>query len=151
MEKIKDVMAYLLLKHPDRRGLPMGHLVKMLYLADWRHVLTDKKQITASQWVFNSFGPYTQDVMRVVDSNHDLFSSLPESVLIVDRCYIPNLIPSEQAAIDHVITVTKNLTWSAFTQLVYSTYPIVACNRYADLDLCKLASEYQALMPNPTP
>jgi len=152
MASLKDVVAYLLLSYPDKDALSNGRVTKLVYLSDWRHVLIEGKQITSVEWIFDNFGPFVWDVMETARAHPDLFRieqtetvlGSPKRVLrCIDTEYRPKLGVSERAAIDHVIKATLTLSWEAFIRLVYSTYPIVASERYSSLDLEALAREYK--------
>ena len=50
---------------------------------------------------------------------------------------------SVKEVLDFVIETTKNLYWSDFIKLVYSTYPIFSQSKYTILDLPDLAKKYK--------
>ena len=144
-------MAYILEKYPDKTHLSNARVTKMIYLADWRHAITDKKQITNIRWYFDNYGPYVWDIKEVAEANPDLFTTIegstaygnPKLLLeIIDNKYIPNLSEEEKKTLDHVIAKTKDLSWSEFIRLIYSTYPIITSERYSYLDLCEKAKDY---------
>jgi antitoxin SocA-like protein len=152
MASLKDAVAYLLLAYPNKADLSNGRVTKLVYLSDWRHVLVTGKQITSVEWVFDNFGPFVWDVMDTARAHPELFEinetetflGSPKRVLrCINLDYRPRLSESEQAAIDHVIKATHTLSWEAFIKLVYSTYPVVASDRYSVLDLEVLAREYK--------
>ena len=49
--------------------------------------------------------------------------------------------------LDFVMEGSAPLNWNEFIKLVYSTYPIVSQERYAKLDLVRLAQEYEEVVP----
>ncbi len=53
-----------------------------------------------------------------------------------------SLSDQEIESIDFVIDVTKDLNWSEFIRLVYSTYPVASSERYTNLNLKEYALTY---------
>jgi len=151
MAKLGEVMAYLCARYPYKSELSKARLTKMIYLADWRLALTDKRQITDLKWVFNHYGPYLEDVKNEAQTNQrfelkrerNLYGKVKEVVTLTEHPSSFELDDEEKAALNHVIEKTKDLTWGPFIKLVYSTYPIATQPRYAHLDLRALAETYQ--------
>jgi hypothetical protein len=59
----------------------------------------------------------------------------------------PTLSADEMRILDFVMEGSAPLNWNEFIKLVYSTYPIVSQERYAKLDLVRLAQEYEEVVP----
>lgn len=152
MAALKDVIAYILQHYPHRHELSDARVTKMVYLSDWKHVLETGEQATPIRWYFHNYGPYVRDVLDTARDHPHLFriayetnayGDMKKVLDIQDPSYQPRLTESERQAIDHVIEVTKPLTWDPFIGLVYSTHPIVSSERYSFLDLKKAAREYK--------
>ena len=73
MAALKDVLVYILLKYPFKDELSNARVTKMIYLADWRHALEEKTQISPIEWFFNNYGPFVWDIMETTKSNTELF------------------------------------------------------------------------------
>ncbi len=151
MAELHDVMAYIIQNYPAKHELSNARLTKMVYLADWRQAISEGRQITSIQWYFDNFGPFVRDVETVAAFRDDLFATdlgsnmygqPKKSFTMKNPGYKPALSGSEQAAIDHIIEVTKRLYWKEFIKLVYSTHPIASSERYSTLDLVEKAREY---------
>lgn len=153
MTELRDVMAYLIQKYPERMSdeLSNARLTKMVYLADWRHVLETGRQITDIRWYFDNYGPFVKDVQETATVNSDIFKveatqnmygQYKKKFALVDRRFEPRLKDSEKAALDHIISVTQRLYWNDFIKLVYSTHPIASSERYTYLDLAAKAKDY---------
>lgn len=151
MAGLTDVIAYILKNYPDKSDLSNARVTKLVYLSDWRHAITYKSQITNINWYFDNFGPFVWDIKRTAEISSDLFVihhssnayGNPKLLIGLRReDYIPELSENERKSIDHVIDKTKDLIWSQFIRLVYSTHPIVSSNRYSYLDLVEKAEEY---------
>lgn len=152
MAKLQDILAYMLQRYPHSGDLSNARVTKMVYLADWRHVLEEGRQISSIRWYFDNYGPFVWDVLDTVNSNPFVFraketinayGSHKTAISCIDASYAPQLDPSERHAIDHVIQATAPLGWQQFIGLVYSTHPIVRSERFTHLDLRKLATEYK--------
>lgn len=151
MEKLTQIIAYIIEKYPHKHELSNARVTKMIYLADWRNAIINKKQISNIHWYFDNYGPFVWDVYNEACSRHDIFSvnngvnlfgknkktfSLKKSV-----CY-DEVLPEEIKTLDKIIESTASLNWNEFIQLVYSTYPIVSSERYSKLNLEEKAIEF---------
>lgn len=152
MAKLADVLAYLIAKTPLSINRSNARLTKLVYLADWKHVLETGEQISEIDWYFNHYGPFVWDVQEAAVARRDLFKieegftaggntrtyfSLRVSSVIVE------LTPSEHRALDDVLATTRDLNWASFIQLVYSTYPVATSDRHTHLDLRAKAVAYK--------
>ena len=151
MAELHDVMAYIIQNYPTKHELSNARLTKMVYLADWRQAISRGRQISAIHWYFANFGPFVRDVettaafrddLFATDLGSNMFGQPKKSFTMKDLAYRPRLDSSEQAAVDHIIEVTKKLYWNDFIKLVYSTHPIASSERYSYLDLVQKAKEY---------
>ncbi|WP_180215445.1 Panacea domain-containing protein [Neorhizobium sp. AL 9.2.2] len=149
-------MAYLIKHYPDRMSdeLSNARLTKMVYLADWRHVLETGKQITNIDWYFDNYGPYVNDISTTAASNSNIFAventlnmygQNKKKFALRRADYVPPISGSERDALDHIIDVTQKLYWNDFIKLVYSTHPIASSERYSHLNLPEKAREYQTV------
>jgi hypothetical protein len=151
MAAIREILAYFLKHYPHAGEMSNARVTKMVYLCDWRHAIETGQQVSPIQWIFDSYGPFVWDVKKTAEDEPAIFNvdrslnyyGTPKLILSLrDKEYSPVLTQTEQAAANHVIAATKNLGWDAFIKLVYSTYPIIKCDRYSSLDLPSLAHEY---------
>lgn len=151
MSELKEVIAYILIHYPHKEELSNARLTKMIYLADWKHAMEEKKQITPIKWYFDNYGPYVSDVQNEIFHNKNLFEQKettniygsPKKLFSIKEFdYNPTLKKSEISAINHVISKTSSLDWHSFINLVYSTHPISSSSRYSELNLVQKAKEY---------
>ncbi len=151
MNKLKDIIAYILKQYPFKDDLSNARLTKILYLSDWKNAIDNKNQITNIGWFFDTYGPYVQDISQEIKENRDIFSVKEvENVLggsrkifyLTDKKYEPSLSKEEKLTVEHVIKETSSLSWDEFIKLVYATHPISSSERYTKLDLVKKANEY---------
>lgn len=156
MNPIQQIVAYFCLHYPYAGDLSNARITKLVYLADWYSALADSRTLTGINWVFNHYGPYVDDVISNVSlsPNFDVIqtqTSFGSSKSIVSY-YGPDIsgdLPARTRQIlDLVITKTQNLYFNDFISYVYSTYPVQAQARYANLDLVALAQEYRNLPNN---
>ena len=153
MANLKDIVYYLVDNYPYKRVLFNARITKMVYLADWYSANVYNKQISDVSWIFNNYGPYVDDILKMAMDNPDIFSvkevennyGASKRLISTTATYEPDLTNDEKQSLDFVINITKQKTWGQFITFVYSTYPIVVSERYSSLDLIALAKEYQAM------
>lgn len=154
MAQLSDVIAYILKYYPVKDHCSNARVTKMIYLSDWRHVLTTGYQITDIVWYFDNYGPFVHDIQNTVDENTALFGSqyvlnpFGEKKLLLylkNAEYEPNISHEEKLSINHIISVTKDRNWGQFIRLVYSTHPILSSDKYSKLNLLNKADEYKKL------
>ncbi|MCL6352652.1 Panacea domain-containing protein [Pectobacterium polaris] len=149
--KLQEIVAYVCSKYPHKGELSKARLTKLVYLADWFSALADGKQISNIDWLFNHYGPYVDDVVSSVvfssefSIEHELnfYGSGKDVISYKGDDYFFNLNPREMHIIDFVINKTSSMYFNDFISYVYSTYPVQANERYAQLDLVRLAREYK--------
>ncbi len=149
MSELTDVMVYLLKNYPYKSELSNARLTKLVYLADWRFALKNKRQITGIQWKFNNFGPFVWDIYNTAQSNSSVFAvediqnyygAKKTLIKLSNENHPVHLSNDEKLTLDYVISSTKILTWNRFIQLVYSTFPILVSEKDSSLDLIALAN-----------
>lgn len=155
MSKLLEVVFHICF-HARNLGisLPKARLVKLVYLADWKSAIETGHQITEIKWFYNHYGPYVKEVIDLIDNNPNFvsrnyinnFGKRAEKIDLRDQISydFSSSILSEQdrQIIDYISDITKNMGYSEFLRLVYSTYPIIKSEKYNFLDLVKLANEY---------
>lgn len=112
------------------KRLDMWRAVNLCYLADWRHVLTTGCPISNADWHFGSWG---LEVRTLFSSWHFVHEEV-------------DVLPSWQAAIDHVFKHCRADGPGSLLQLVYSTYPIMHSDKNSDLDLVQMSLFYKELL-----
>lgn len=153
MNKLKEIVRFLVSHYPHKKELSKARLTKMVYIADWKSALTNGSQLTGIRWQFNHYGPYVDEVINAAyeDPEIDVVSTTNmyghPKVLIHSRLnnYDLRLNQDEIHILNHVINETVNMYWDEFIKYVYSSYPITSQNRYTELDLPKLAQQYHSL------
>ena len=138
-------VAYELL---SRFELPMTEkrLLSLIYLCDWRHCLTNNRQITEIQWA-RQFGA----VPVIGNKLPDLWSAVIGFEFIEDQCFVKlletdietKLEQSELDAINHCFKTCQKMDILEFTRLVCSTYPLFASNNFEDMNLVDLGRSYK--------
>lgn len=151
MSKVKYVLRYLTSEYPYGNELSKTRITKMVYLADWYFAQKYKRQMTNIEWYFDHYGPYVPDVYETaVDDkflaikNSYSYYGTPKSVVVINDEYDEikiKLNKKEIEVLDKVIEETKDLSWNAFIDRVYSTYPIKESKRYSYLNLVDLAED----------
>jgi hypothetical protein len=155
MACLRDTVAYICKHYPHKNELSNARVTKMVYLADWRSAITRGKQLTNIPWVFNHHGPFVYDVLDAVRddpafevvSTRNMYGAPKDLLRAANDVSYPSLEEDEKDVLDFVVETSAEKNWDDFMRLVYSTYPIVARERYTKLDLVELAKEYHEVMP----
>lgn len=151
MKKLTQIIAYLLDNYPNKQELSNARVTKMVYLADWRNALINKRQLSGISWYFDNHGPFVWDIYNEVAENSEIFSIKEDKnfygkakrLFSLDKKIDFDLLnEKDKSVLDKIIESTKSLTWNQFIQLVYSTYPIVSTERYTSLDLTAKAEDF---------
>lgn len=155
---ILNIIKYILDKYPHKSDLSASRLTKMLYLIDWKYSIDNGEQLTDASWHFNHYGPYVDDFVKMaredesisVKKTQTMFGG-KKTLFSLTQKYSPTteLDPQHKITIDFVIEATKSKNYEDFIHLVYSTYPVISNDRYSNLNLSKLASEYKAIVEKP--
>lgn len=153
MNFLAQIIAYYCLHYPYPGELSDARLTKMVYLSDWFSSLSQGNQLTNISWYFNHYGPYVDDILNTVQSRPDLFDvniepnyygNSKKTIRFRGNSSFINLPPHTRRILDTVMSETQHMYFNDFIDFVYSTYPIAKNDRYAYLDLPRLAREYQA-------
>jgi hypothetical protein len=151
-EKIAAIGRYFLAQLDK---LPKARCVKLFYLLDWKAALASGKAITGLTWYYHHFGPYLPEVVDMLVDSGDIILHQQDNAMGSEAEYLTLKAPKasktredclskeEQNLADEVITATKDLSFTDFIKLVYSTYPIRISQKYTELDLPRLAKSYQ--------
>ncbi len=151
MNKLREVIRYLLMNSSEPSKLTKTKVTKLVYLTDWISSKKYNKQVTGINWYFDHYGPYVSDVyfMAEKDSKIEIKSGLnafgnPKETLVckidVEK-YTPKLNSKEQRILDEVLEKTDDLNWREFIDLVYDTKPIKISKKYSNLDLVSIAKK----------
>lgn len=152
MKKLENIIAYLCKYYPHKKELSKARLTKLVYLADWFSAVINHKQITKTEWLFNHYGPYVDDITKVateskyfkINYTTTRFGSEKAIILFGGEGKDIEVSEKDKEILDFVIFKTKSLYFDDFINYVYSTYPVKSEKRYSHLDLEKLAVEFRA-------
>lgn len=151
MDKLKEIIAYILKKYPHKEEMSNARVTKIIYLSDWHQAIKFNRQITQINWKFDNYGPYVHDVSETVKKYNDFFNIIGTHNIfggkkiiftLKNGNYIPHISQEEQESLDYIISATAHLTWDEFIRVVYSTYPIMTTERYSYINLIEKASQY---------
>lgn len=152
MAQLKDILAYTLSGY-RHHAESNARVTKTIYLADWKHAIDHGRQISDIQWFYDNYGPFVHDVKETAQRFPSLFEvrpgqtiyGQPKTTILLKADYNPTLTAEQKKSIDHALEVTRHLSWDRFLHLVYSTFPIVNCEKYSNLDLVRLAKQYEKI------
>lgn len=151
---ITNLIKYILQNYPHKSELSVSRLTKMIYLADWKSAIENNNQLTDIRWHFNHYGPYVEDILKIakkdeyisVKNTTTLFGGKKTQIELSENFSEEIFLAEEYKKIaDFVIDATKDKNYQEFIKLVYSTFPVLSSDKYSDLDLVKMASEYKKL------
>lgn len=151
--EILDIVAYFVKN--SKTELSKGRLNKLVYLADWKCALDNRKQISNIDWKFNHYGPYVKDIENCIETDqlnrfkiiHQETSYFGHSKYTIKLVKDLNFVApddNEKTILDIILNLTDKLNWTDFINLVYSTYPIKVSERGEVLNLVALAEQYQS-------
>jgi Protein of unknown function (DUF4065) len=154
MANLRDLLIYMIEACENEQELTKTRVTKLVYLCDWKYSLEYGQQMTNIDWVFDNYGPFVWDVMKVIENNTEIFqtrettnsSGSNKTIVSLNTqtgSELANLTGEERKVLQFVINSTKDMGWSSFIKLVYSTYPVVASMRHEKLNLVDFAREYK--------
>lgn len=154
MNNLEKLIRYILLNYPNPMELSKPRLVKLIYLIDWKYTIDNGTQYTDIKWIYNNYGPYVNDIIELMKHKKNVFfvetypnpygGGYTDKFSLLDKTYI-ELEKNVKIICDNFIDFTYKLNWSDFINLVYSSYPIKTHLKYSQLDLEKLAKEFNNL------
>ena len=133
-----ELFKIILSIYPQDKELTRDRLVKLTYLADWRSVITYKKQITSVKWYINNYGPYIEDMYKILaDEKFDINKEIQRRKTEKYNCDREiNLV------VNFIIDKTQDLDINTFSNLVFSTFPLATSPKYCYIDLVAKANQY---------
>jgi len=149
-QKLHDLMASLYVKVSHKSDLSKARFTKLVYLSDWKMSQRYGRTISNIKWLFNHYGPYVDDVVKLARDSADFnlittrnaYGSIKEKIEFTGSGLIEGgLDPQELEVIDEVVRETDPLYFNDFINLVYDTYPVRESSKYSILDLPKLAQK----------
>ncbi len=111
-KRIKDVLTWLIFRHPRQYRLTASRLMKLYYMAELRAIETLGKPLSGAQFVNWNHGPWSQAVAMVADGVHPDFGMEPGKTpdgykAKFYKAKVPNtwvdLEPEETKILDEVI------------------------------------------------
>ena len=150
MPKLEDIIAYLLVRLPERSAR-VPFVTQLLYLADWRSAISNHHQLTDLGWRYGDGGAEAEgleDAIRLAPAlkvaevgpgaheRGDLVSLREETPQ-------PQLSDDEERVLEVVLRAALGRSWPQLLQLSSSTYPLLVNPQHTDLDLPTLAAEYR--------
>ncbi len=152
MAQLGDVIAYFVWNTPVH-WIDLDVLFKLAYLADWQSCLETGHQLTNAKWSLGSTGPESSDIVAALskaDQRYFIVTTTQphQEPRFILRRYLPfvsggRLSDQERNTLDIVIRNHTKMQWSEFLRYLISTYPLLVCDRYQEMDLKNLAAEYK--------
>lgn len=149
---LEDILITIFLRF-NNKSIANYRLTKLVYLLDWLSCMKLGSQVTDIKWKYHSFGPYVDNIAKVVENSIDIFhienqdlgsSSKKRFKLKSLSCHSNHKVNEKLSKLlDYVYQKTHDLNSSEFIDLVYSTYPVRMSDKYSELDLEKLARQFK--------
>lgn len=147
-DKLRNIILYIVKVYPYSKTLTISRIEKLIYLIDWEYVMRYKTQMTNISWYFDHYGPYSSDILNILNqdkyirvqkdtSNFGTVRYLVEPRKDKDSLNYVGLSDEEIEVIDEVITNTRLLTWNQLINYVYATPPIREGKKHTYLNLEK--------------
>ncbi|MFW5962179.1 MAG: type II toxin-antitoxin system antitoxin SocA domain-containing protein [bacterium] len=156
--KVDDIVIYFLHSCSQDKRLSLHLLIRLLYLTDWRSVITQGQQITNLKWeVFvKPFGLQFLSTVQLrfilnkskvltIEKDPNFYGTNKKIITIKDNKYIPTFIEEEMKVLNHVSETVKKIDFSNLLRLVRSTYPFVKNRKKEEtfiIDMHREAEEY---------
>jgi len=151
MTNLINLIIYIFRNYPKLEELSKPRLVKLIYLIDWKHSISNGRQATSIQWYFNHYGPYVETVIELIKSHPEIFKvetrqnaygGLSDKIKLISQQEI-QLDDSIKTSVDFIILNTSKMNWTEFINLVYSTFPIKFNSKYTNLDLVEEVKKFE--------
>ena len=126
---------------------------KLLFLADWKAVLSNGEGITGITWTGGGAADLVGDVADDDDAIVEFLQGATGSdsrQLVIDYLKVQprtKLSDSDESVIDFVLKQAGRKNWRELNDLVFSTRPLLAGRRDRPLDLAAHASDHLATSP----
>lgn len=151
MERIINILDYLYQKYPNSNQLSYSRVMKLLYLIEWKFVITNFKKLTDIEWVLSPYGPFHKNLRSIFNESSNFDVSIrfdynnKEQLLIkfLNKKEKLNINSGVVKIVDFVINHCKDLSWNELNNLVNSTYGILNTKDGQIIDIVRLAKEYK--------
>ena len=151
--QLNDLIGYIVKHYPNPDQLSKARLNKVLYLIDWKSVLSNDRQMTDIKWIYNHYGPYVDEVETSIllddrfeiERTRNFYGNEKNIIRVKENVEFNEPNKEEKKIIDFIIDKTNKYNFTDFINLVYSTYPIISQPQGSRLDLIELAHEYKIL------
>lgn len=152
MNTLDDIVGYIFQQYPHKQELSKGRITKLIFLSDWLMCVTMQRQISQINWYINKFGPYTEDIDRLLQSNplfilketDNYYGGNKKAFFLKDAGEFHDHLPeADRQIILSVIHKTQELSWDKFRKVIYNTYPLSKDAGYEPINLVSLAGAYR--------
>lgn len=145
MNKLREIIRYILINSSQPNKLTKTKVTKLVYLVDLQYINDSKRQVTDIKWYFDHYGPYVSDVYLEAkgDPRIEIIKTVnvygnPKEILKFKKSkkvYQSKLSEKEKIIISSILSKTDNMNWREFIEYIYNTEPIKTNPRYTSLDL----------------
>lgn len=154
MNTLDDIVGYICKNFPHQEELSKGRLTKLIFLSDWLMCLTLQRQISSINWYVNQYGPFTEDIDTLLQSNplfilketDNYYGGNRKFFFLKDANeYQDHLSEDDRKIILNVINKTQDLSWDRFRKIILNSYPLSNTTNinYEPINLLSLANTYR--------
>jgi hypothetical protein len=149
---LQFALARIFSKHPKARNLTPSRLSVLLYLVDWRSSIQHGRRLDGLTWQFDENGSVMRLSVSLPDELEDLATCAmnePIGMRLVRKHRTVSFEhpPWLAEVVDFVVARTAKMSWLELLKLTSSTFPRFSEPPSTDLDLVKIAREYQKYRP----
>lgn len=134
-KKIYDIISIILQFHKSIGIIHTKKLVSLIYLCDWKSSIDHGKTITNIPWKYLNDN-YTEHIAAAFD-----IGKIEMGQYNFDENF-GTLTAEEIEVVNYISQLSIELKSVDFMKLVFSTFPMLTQDRYKDLNLPELASDY---------
>lgn len=154
MNTVDDIVGYICKNFPHNEELSKGRITKLIFLADWFMCLAYARQISPIVWYVNQYGPFTEDIDNLLQSNplftlketDNYYGGNKKFFFLKDANEFQDHLPEDDRKILlSVINKTQDLSWDKFRKVVLNSYPLSTNDNtnYQQINLISLSASYR--------
>ena len=157
MQKLRTVIKFFIDQYPKMVDMPK-RLTLLVFLADWRSVLTRGVPITNLRWVYDYLGFEPEGDGGLLASFYPRPDQRPSESLEKIESFVRlhggeyhGLSNLEKDVLRHVIETTHDLSFNELLHLTRSTLPVITAEPNKKMDLKKSAALHRELFYSHSP
>jgi hypothetical protein len=143
MSKFEQVAHFFVSRFP---GMGVVKLTRGMYLTDWRAAILLHNTITGMQWKLGEYGPEARELFSFLKTTAILRVEADKegyTQLNIADSHEYDFSKSEIDILEFVVNTLNEKQGNDLIRLINSTFPVIATNIGAEMNMTQLASEYE--------